>query len=40
MPVVLCREEIVWVPRFGVAADYTITPGSRTALVMEERADS
>lgn len=39
-PVVLCREEIVWVPRFGVAADYTVSPGSRMALVMEERADS
>ena len=40
MPVVLCREEIVWVPRFGVAAGYAISPGSRTALVMEERAES
>ena len=39
-PVVLCREEIVWVPRFGVAAGYMVSPGSRTALVMEERADS
>ncbi|MGH9804382.1 MAG: tRNA lysidine(34) synthetase TilS, partial [Candidatus Acidiferrales bacterium] len=39
-PVVLCREEILWVPRFGVAAGYAISPGSRTALVMEERADS
>ena len=39
-PVVLCQEEIVWVPRFGVAASYGLSPGSRTALVIEERTDA
>jgi len=38
--VVLCRDEIVWVPRFGVAAGYRVSSSSRRALVIEERADS
>jgi len=36
-PVVVCGEEIVWVPRLGVAAEYSLGKGSRTALVMERR---
>jgi len=36
-PVVLAGGDIVWVPRLGVAAAYGLTPGSRTALVIEER---
>ena len=34
-PVVVCGEEIVWVPRLGVAADYSLGAGSRIALLME-----
>lgn len=37
-PVVECGGEIVWVPRFGVAAAYGLTEASRTALVIEEGA--
>lgn len=36
-PVVVCGEEIVWVPPFGVAAAYGVTRKSRTALLIEER---
>jgi tRNA(Ile)-lysidine synthase len=39
-PVVLCRGEIVWVPRWGVAAGYRVTPSSQTALLIEERAEA
>jgi tRNA(Ile)-lysidine synthase len=38
-PVVLSQGEIVWVPRLGVAAAYGLTARSRTALVIEERAE-
>lgn len=38
-PVVTWRGEIVWVPRLGVAAAFGLTPASRTALVIEERAE-
>ncbi len=38
-PVVLSGGEIVWVPRFGVAAGYGLLPESRMALVIEERAE-
>lgn len=34
-PVVVCGEEIVWVPRLGVAADCSLGAGSRIALLME-----
>ncbi|MGH9863119.1 MAG: tRNA lysidine(34) synthetase TilS [Candidatus Acidiferrales bacterium] len=37
-PVVLSGGEIVWVPRFGVAAGHGLLPESRMALVIEERA--
>lgn len=39
MPVVLCGEEIVWVPRFGVAASVGLSSRSRKALLIEERAE-
>lgn len=35
-PVVLCGEEIVWVPGFGVAARCRLSPGSRAGLLIEE----
>ena len=38
-PVVLSKGEIVWVPRLGVAAAYGLTARSRTALLIEERAE-
>lgn len=34
-PVVVCAEEIVWVPRLGVAAGCGLGAASRTALVIE-----
>jgi len=38
-PVVLSQGDIVWVPRLGVAAAYGLTARSRTALVIEEKAE-
>ena len=38
-PVVLSKGDIVWVPGLGVAAAYGLTARSRTALVIEERAE-
>lgn len=37
-PVVLREEEIICVPRFGVAAAFGLTPASRAALLIEEKA--
>lgn len=39
VPVVLSGEEIVWVPKLGVAAGFTLKADSRTALLIEERAE-
>ncbi|MFQ5777496.1 MAG: tRNA lysidine(34) synthetase TilS [Terriglobia bacterium] len=39
-PVVLCEGEIVWVPRWGVAAAYGLSRESRRALVIEERGEA
>ena len=39
-PVVLCDGEIVWVPRWGVAAAFGLSRESRRALVIEERGEA
>jgi tRNA(Ile)-lysidine synthase len=35
-PVITCGENIVWAARFGPAAEYAVTPDTRTVLRVRE----